>query len=110
MQSPYFVLSHSHKTCFRSFYDDTPFGLGSLWTPLCTRSSPSILDNSKAPLENASSPYKGPHSSAPIYSDLFLIKDIFSSIQDLLYGILEVDYTMSYSANRTCHLAIQLDR
>jgi len=35
-------------------------------------------------------PRKGPHCLAPIYSDLLMVKAIFSLVQDLLRGILEV--------------------
>ena len=35
-------------------------------------------------------PRKGPHCLAPIYSDLLMVKAIFSPVQDPLRGILEV--------------------
>jgi hypothetical protein len=45
-------------------------------------------------------PCKGPYCLASIYSDLLLVKAIFSSVQNLLHGILEVGpfYHMIWSS------------
>ena len=57
-----------------------------------TRSSPSILDNNKASLENAFFTTKGPSLfGAHLLWSSYGKRQYFSSVQDLLRGILEVE-------------------